>query len=68
MRLEFFRARGLEYVGHDRDRSEILQTGWIPLDAVLRGITDGRFQVGALPLGVLLADARGQLDRVPDGR
>lgn len=67
LRLEFFRARGLEYVGHDRDRSEILQTDWIPLEAVLSGINGGRFQVGALPLAVLLADARGQLDRVPDG-
>ncbi|MCY3694643.1 MAG: NUDIX hydrolase [Chloroflexi bacterium] len=68
LRLEFFRARGLEYVGHDRDRSEILQTEWIPLETVLSGINDGRFQVGALPLGVLLADARGQLDRDQDGR
>ncbi len=68
LRLQFFRARGLEYVGHDRDRSEILHTEWIPLDTVLSGINDGRFQVGALPLGVLLADARGQLDRGPNGR
>ena len=66
LRLMFFRARGLEYVGHDRDRSEILQTEWVPLDAVLRGIGEGRFQAGGLPLGVLLADARGQLDRSPD--
>ena len=68
LRLEFFRARGLEYVGHARDRSEILEAEWIPLDRVLDGITSGRFQAGALPLGVLLADARGQLDRDPDGR
>ena len=68
LRLEFYRARGLEYVGHQRDRSEILHTEWIPLDAILSGINDGRFQVGALPLGVLLADARGQLDRNPNGR
>ena len=63
LRLEFFRARGLEYVGHDRDHSEILQTEWIPLDEILDGIGSGRFQAGALPLGVLLAAARGQLDR-----
>lgn len=68
LRLEFFRARGLEYVGHDRDRSEILNTEWIPLEVVLNGICDGRFQVGALPLGVLLADARGLLDRDSNGR
>jgi ADP-ribose pyrophosphatase len=67
LRLEFFRARGLEFVGHERDRSEILDCEWIPLDAVLSGINDGRFQAGALPLGVLLADARGQLDRGPNG-
>ena len=64
LRLEFFRARGLEFVGHDRDRTEILQTEWIPLAEVMAGIAEGRFQVGALPLGVLLADARGQLDPV----
>lgn len=68
LRLQFYRARGLEYVGHDRDRSEILQTEWIPLDEVLSGISQGRFQAGAMPLAVLLADARGQLDRDSDGR
>ena len=66
LRLEFFRARGLEFVGTERDRSEILQTEWVPLEAVLDGISGGRFQVGALPLAVLLADARGQLDRRDD--
>ena len=67
LRLEFFRARGLEYVGHARERAEILQAEWVPLDEILRGISSGRFQSGALPLGVLLADARGQLDRPAGG-
>ncbi len=61
LRLEYFIARQLEFVGADNDQSEIIETAWIPLPTVLSGIAAGQFDAGALQLGVLLAQSRGLL-------
>ena len=59
LRLEYFFAQNLEFVGAQRDDSEIIETDWLELGQVVAGIEAGNLQAGSIQLGVLMAAQRG---------
>jgi ADP-ribose pyrophosphatase len=55
-RMEFYRARGLRFVGHDPDEDEFLETITLPLSEALRRVREGEITDQKTVIGLLWAD------------
>tara|TARA_Y100000590_G_scaffold79679_1_gene88452 strand:+ start:209 stop:763 length:555 start_codon:yes stop_codon:yes gene_type:complete len=61
LRVDYYVASALNYVGHERDDSEIMEVEWIESSLVLSRFETGDYIYGTLPHGLLLAERSGVL-------